>query len=187
MWHCPHCGAPQAETARCWVCRRSSTTCSTCTHFRRALAGDLGYCGLDARRRPLTGLEQRGCWAPKAAAGEPASPRPTLVEEPHRLRGGRRPTTPTFGTDTTRALRDFVPVETLTVRRATESKAERAEPEPTPVAVPAEPEPTPVAVEHGADEHGAERPPARNAPPAFVIEPDPAWNERTSLFGEPDG
>ena len=67
MWHCPHCGAPQAETARCWVCRRSSTTCSTCTHFRRALAGDLGYCGLDARRRPLTGLEQRGCWEPKTA------------------------------------------------------------------------------------------------------------------------
>ena len=34
MWRCPHCGAPQAETARCWVCRRSSTTCSTCRHFQ---------------------------------------------------------------------------------------------------------------------------------------------------------
>ena len=27
MWRCPHCGTPQAETARCWVCRRSSTAC----------------------------------------------------------------------------------------------------------------------------------------------------------------
>jgi len=62
MWHCPHCGAPQAETARCWVCRRSSTTCSTCRNFRGSLATDVGYCSLDRRRRPLTGLELRGCW-----------------------------------------------------------------------------------------------------------------------------
>jgi hypothetical protein len=68
MWHCPHCGAPQAETARCWVCRRSSTTCSTCRHFRGSLAADLGYCALDRKRLPLTGLELRGCWtAPRAA------------------------------------------------------------------------------------------------------------------------
>ncbi|HUG30093.1 MAG TPA: hypothetical protein VMQ65_06250, partial [Candidatus Limnocylindria bacterium] len=63
MWHCPHCGAPQAETARCWVCRRSSTTCSTCRHFRASLATDVSYCALDRRRRPLTGLELRGCWS----------------------------------------------------------------------------------------------------------------------------
>ena len=72
MWHCPHCGAPQAETARCWVCRRSSTTCSTCRHFRPSLASDIGYCALDRARRPLTGLELRGCWTqrPAAAVGE---------------------------------------------------------------------------------------------------------------------
>lgn len=63
MWHCPHCGAPQAETARCWVCRRSSTTCSTCRHFRASLSTDVSYCALDRRRRPLTGLERRGCWS----------------------------------------------------------------------------------------------------------------------------
>jgi hypothetical protein len=44
------------------VCRRSSTSCATCRHYRRSVAGQLGYCGLDARRQPLTGEEIRGCW-----------------------------------------------------------------------------------------------------------------------------
>ena len=96
MWHCPHCGAPQAETARCWVCRRSSTTCSTCVNFRRSLAGDLGYCALDHRRRPLTGREQRGCWEGRAVATEPPAPLP--APEAHRLRAASRP-------------RGFVPLE----------------------------------------------------------------------------
>ncbi|MEO5703470.1 MAG: hypothetical protein ABIZ52_02930 [Candidatus Limnocylindrales bacterium] len=69
LWHCPHCGAPQAETARCWVCRRSSTTCSTCRHFRVSLAADLGYCALDRQRRPLTGRELRGCWEERPLTG----------------------------------------------------------------------------------------------------------------------
>jgi hypothetical protein len=62
MWRCPHCGTPQAETARCWVCHRSSTACATCRHFRRSVAAQLGYCGLDRQRRPLRGDEIRGCW-----------------------------------------------------------------------------------------------------------------------------
>ena len=62
MWRCPHCGTPQAETARCWVCRRSSTACGTCRNFRRSVAGSLGYCGLDRRRQPLVGDEIRACW-----------------------------------------------------------------------------------------------------------------------------
>jgi hypothetical protein len=62
MWRCPHCGTPQAETARCWVCHRSSTACGTCRHFRRSVAAQLGYCGLDRSRRPLSGSEIRGCW-----------------------------------------------------------------------------------------------------------------------------
>jgi hypothetical protein len=62
IWRCPHCNTPQAETARCWVCRRSSTTCSTCRHFRRSLASNVGFCGLDRKRAPLTGRELRGCW-----------------------------------------------------------------------------------------------------------------------------
>src|SRR5512135_3776580 len=66
MWRCPHCGTPQPEAARCWVCRRSSTTCSTCWHFCQSLAPSVGYCGLDRRRAPLHGTEHRGCWEPAA-------------------------------------------------------------------------------------------------------------------------
>ena len=62
MWRCPHCGTPQSETSRCWVCKRSSTSCGTCRHFRRSIAGQLGYCGLDPRRLPIRGDEMRGCW-----------------------------------------------------------------------------------------------------------------------------
>lgn len=62
MWRCPHCATPQTETARCWVCHRSSTACGACRHFRRAVAGQLGFCGLDRQRRPLRGDEIRPCW-----------------------------------------------------------------------------------------------------------------------------
>ena len=62
MWRCPHCGTPQAETARCWVCHRSSTACATCRNYRRSVAGPLGYCGLDRQRQPLRGDEIRACW-----------------------------------------------------------------------------------------------------------------------------
>lgn len=72
MWRCPHCGTPQAETARCWVCRRSSTACGTCRNFRRSVAGSLGYCGLDRRRQPLAGDEIRECWEAGAAIPEPS-------------------------------------------------------------------------------------------------------------------
>jgi hypothetical protein len=76
MWRCPHCATPQAETARCWVCHRSSTACGACRHFRRSVAGQLGYCGLDRQRRPLTGDEIRACWEAADAkdAGVPALP-----------------------------------------------------------------------------------------------------------------
>jgi hypothetical protein len=75
MWRCPHCGTPQAETARCWVCRRSSTSCGTCRHYRRSVAAQLGYCGLDRRRVPLLGDEIRPCWEATAAAVEAARAR----------------------------------------------------------------------------------------------------------------
>lgn len=82
MWHCPHCGAPQAETARCWVCHRSSTTCSTCRHFRASLVSDVGYCALDRARRPLTGRELRGCWTqpPAAAEANGVAPKETTAD-----------------------------------------------------------------------------------------------------------
>jgi hypothetical protein len=44
------------------VCRRSSTSCATCRNYRRSVAAQLGYCGLDRTRQPLTGDEIRGCW-----------------------------------------------------------------------------------------------------------------------------
>jgi hypothetical protein len=87
MWRCPHCGTPQAETARCWVCRRSSTACGTCRNFRRAVAGQLGYCGLDRQRRPLRGDEIRACWeggtaiTDSPAAGIPRSAPATGLDD----------------------------------------------------------------------------------------------------------
>ncbi|MEO7664742.1 MAG: hypothetical protein ABIV26_06405, partial [Candidatus Limnocylindrales bacterium] len=94
----PHCGTPQAETARCWVCRRSSTTCSTCRQFRPSVAGQLGYCGLDKRHLPLVGTELRGCWAgaPTRSADAP-EPRPADPVEDAAVAAFR--------------FRDFVPVE----------------------------------------------------------------------------
>jgi hypothetical protein len=112
MWHCPHCGAPQAETARCWVCRRSSTTCSTCRHFRASLATDLNYCALDRRRRPLTGLELRGCW----------EERPASLLAAARLAGSTTTPGPAVGGGTgpdAAPSRGFVPVEDVRLRRAT--------------------------------------------------------------------
>ena len=62
LWRCPHCATPQPETSRCWVCKRSSTSCGTCRNFRRSVALQFGYCGLDRRRLPLIGDEIRPCW-----------------------------------------------------------------------------------------------------------------------------
>ncbi len=44
------------------MCHRSTTTCATCRHFRKAVTLKLGYCALDRSRSPLTGDEQRACW-----------------------------------------------------------------------------------------------------------------------------
>lgn len=62
QWRCPHCATPQPIAARCWVCRRSSTSCATCRHFRISVAANVGYCGLDRHHRPLAGTEIRACW-----------------------------------------------------------------------------------------------------------------------------
>jgi hypothetical protein len=76
MWRCPHCATPQAETARCWVCHQSSTACGSCRHFRRSVAAQLGYCGLDRQRHPLRGDEIRACWESLDAPGMASIPPP---------------------------------------------------------------------------------------------------------------
>lgn len=73
LWRCPHCRTPQAETARCWVCHRSSTSCATCRNFRGSVAAGVGYCGLDRNRAPLHGDEIRACWEDSASVPEPST------------------------------------------------------------------------------------------------------------------
>jgi hypothetical protein len=82
LWRCPHCGTPQPVAARCWVCRRSSTSCATCRHFRSSVAARIGYCGLDRERRPLAGTEIRGCWDGLAVVADDAMAAPPPPPEP---------------------------------------------------------------------------------------------------------
>ncbi|MBA3877761.1 MAG: hypothetical protein C0498_12720 [Anaerolinea sp.] len=130
MWRCPHCGTPQAETARCWVCRRSSTTCSTCRHFRRSIAAQVGYCGLDRRRRPLLGTELRGCWEVEPARNAGAVPAASAALNADEA---VEPPSPAL------RLRDFVPVE-LAHRNAAAPARARTTGAPAP-GVPIEPRP----------------------------------------------
>ncbi|KRT63112.1 MAG: hypothetical protein XU10_C0015G0033 [Chloroflexi bacterium CSP1-4] len=65
-WRCPHCGTPQPEASRCWVCSRSSTCCATCLHFRRGVAANLGVCSLDPHRGAIRADEIRPCWEGRA-------------------------------------------------------------------------------------------------------------------------
>jgi len=74
LWRCPHCGTPQAESSRCWVCRRSTTSCATCRHFRRGVASGLGLCGLDPRRLALQGTEMHACWVAPDPVVDPVAP-----------------------------------------------------------------------------------------------------------------
>jgi hypothetical protein len=61
-WRCPNCGTLQSDSARCFLCQRSATSCGTCVLFRASFVGGVGYCARDRRREPLTGSEQRACW-----------------------------------------------------------------------------------------------------------------------------
>jgi hypothetical protein len=116
LWRCPHCGTPQPVTARCWVCRRSSTSCATCRHFRASVAANVGYCGLDRERRPLAGDEIRGCWDgipihEEADAQPPGVVAPVVVAS--------------------RYMRGFVPVDELLAEAVRVPTVERT-PEPLP-------------------------------------------------------
>ena len=69
-WRCPNCHTTQNDSAECFLCRRSATSCGTCAHFRASFVNGLGYCGQQAVREPLRGDERRECWTASAAAGE---------------------------------------------------------------------------------------------------------------------
>ncbi|HWP62555.1 MAG TPA: hypothetical protein VNO86_03700 [Candidatus Binatia bacterium] len=87
-WRCPHCGTPQPEAARCWVCRRSSTCCGTCRYFSRAVVSGLGFCLLDRRRLVRRGDELEACWTARTPIAHLASaagaPSPTRTGVPLR-------------------------------------------------------------------------------------------------------
>jgi hypothetical protein len=66
-WRCPHCGTPQADGSRCWVCSKSPTTCSNCRHFLHGVVSGIGLCALDRTRTPIRADDVRACWqAPEA-------------------------------------------------------------------------------------------------------------------------
>jgi hypothetical protein len=161
MWACPHCGVPQAEAARCWVCHRSSTTCSTCRHFRTSLAADVGYCGKDRWRAPLTGLELRACWEQgrRAAAGSGSM---AAAGTSAGATDGRRNAAVARGNGGPREppnpmrLRGFVPLDELMPPAQTV-------------------EPSDVA------------PVVASIPPAAIPEPTDRWAGRTNLFGDAEG
>ena len=117
LWRCPHCGTPQPVAARCWVCRRSSTSCGTCRHFRASVAARIGYCGLDRERRPLAGDEIRGCWDGLALREDDVAP---PAEAPVPVVTGSR------------YLTGFVPIDEFLADAVIPAPAEPA-PEPAPL------------------------------------------------------
>jgi len=86
MWRCPNCATAQGESARCFLCGRSATSCGTCARFRASFVEGLGYCGLDRRHSPLNGAEQRSCWTGADASdeGELFASAPAPVVKPRR-------------------------------------------------------------------------------------------------------
>lgn len=170
MWRCPHCGTPQAETSRCWVCKRSSTSCGNCRHFRRSVAAQLGYCGLDRQRRPLHGDEIRACWEGVPAAYGAAIPEPV---RPPAFVAGRltdRPAEVDSAPDAASTgiaviPRGFVPVGTAETRR--ERRLARRE-----------------ALARAAA-GGEPTAPAQGAGPGSGAPVDPS--ERVGLWGDVDG
>ena len=163
MWHCPHCGAPQAETARCWVCRRSSTTCSTCRHFRASLATDVNYCALDRNRRPLTGLELRGCWSEHPSSIQ-ASARLASVGPDRRFGEASAAVTAAAA-----GVRGFVPVDAVRHSRRV---------------APSEPAAAPATAASAASAAATPDATSEEGVSFIALEPGDGWEARTSLFGD---
>ena len=137
LWRCAHCGTPQPVAARCWVCRRSSTSCATCRHFRSSVAARIGYCGLDRTREPLTGVEVRSCWDGQPLVLEDESPPPVPVVAGDAIALPDEP-----------YLSGFVLVDSLPVEVATPAEPVAVEPVPGPL-VPALAAPAPAPAPDG--------------------------------------
>jgi len=120
LWRCPNCGTPQPVTARCWVCRRSSTSCASCQHFRTSVAARIGFCGLDRDRLPLDGGEVRSCWVGRPLVLEDE---PSAAEAP----------APVAAAKGERYLSGFVPVDAVEVRVPVVAPKAKPEPAPAPV------------------------------------------------------
>jgi hypothetical protein len=133
LWRCPHCGTPQPVAARCWVCRRSSTSCGTCRHFRASVAARIGYCGLDRERRPLAGSEIRACWDGVALGEVEEADVPAVVAEPSPPPAGSY-------------MSGFVPVDTLLEATRASSPPLEPFPEPPSAVEPAPAPPLPAAI-----------------------------------------
>jgi hypothetical protein len=129
VWRCPHCATPQAEASRCWVCRRSTTSCATCRHFRRGVANGLGLCGLDPRHTALRGTEMRACWSGDETPGEASLPEASRPEAGARAAGTGRDVTRRRWEEQGRRPRTFVPVDEVV---ATREPAPRASQDPSP-------------------------------------------------------
>ncbi|MEW6224901.1 MAG: hypothetical protein AB1627_09745 [Chloroflexota bacterium] len=127
VWRCPHCGTPQAETSRCWVCGRSTTSCATCRHFRRGIAGGLGLCGLDPRHPALQGTEMRACWVSRDTTAEAVA---------RDARAGMPAPVPSADDDGRPHSRTFVPVDEPVRRPARRPAPVIATARPDPAAEP---------------------------------------------------
>ena len=114
----------------CWVCHRSTTACATCRHFRRSVAAQLGYCGLDRKRRPLRGDEIRACWESAGAGVTGISTSTPRTVGPIAL-GGEAAPVRHYETGTFVRKLEFVEVRTTptAAKAATEGDGSGAEPQ----------------------------------------------------------
>jgi hypothetical protein len=127
-----------------------------------SLSAEGGWCALDAKRRPLTGFEQRGCWRERPLALPSPPGDPGGGERPRRwsdVSGGEGGLGVADDDARPRARLEFIPVDLP--RRATHS----------------------IGPDTHADAGSA--PEQHTAPqPLAGLEADDGWTDRTSLFGE---
>src|SRR3954453_18872508 len=195
VWRCPHGPTPQAEASRCWVCRRSTTSCVTCRHYRRGISGGLGLCGLDPRRDPVADTDVRACWVGAASWTTDGS-------NPDAEVGARQPASERADGDgsarAARAPRTVVPVESLAAVRGgapvallERPRADGASPEPLVAVIEAPPAitdlpagtPRPVAPVPAAAEISIDAVPVMATTPAVAPRRIPG---RWWLWGDPD-